>query len=140
MIAHPQSFCKAIGENACYALCIIDIAEKITKKKFEIISTLENAINRGYIDFDFNDYNDDDNFFVRKPDAFLSWLVGRKFSVTYEEPTYSIKKGDYAVEFWSINGKAGHFARTKDGFNSLDYSVNVSKGKIYSYRVFREVK
>lgn len=39
-----------------------------------------------------------------------------------------------------MDGKNGHFARTQKGFNSLQSSFNVSFGKIYSYRVFKEVK
>jgi len=44
---------------------------------------------------------------------------------------------------WSRdNGKTGHFARVnqKTKFNSLEKSNNVMYGKVYSFRVFREVK
>ena len=132
-----QSFCKAVGNYGCYALCIVQLAREINQCEFDDIASIQKGIKAGYIDFDPNDYDSPDNFFVRYPDRFLSLLTDKSFTVTKEPATYRPKYGDYVVEWWSKDGKTGHFAMLKRGFNSLQYSSNVDKGKIYSYRVFR---
>lgn len=132
-----QSFCKAIGNYACYALCIIQLAREINETELDDIASIQKGIKAGYIDFNPADYDSVDNFYVRYPDRYLSMLTGKTFTVTREPATYKPRHGDYLVEFWSIDGKTGHFAMTYRGFNSLQKSKNVDNGKIISYRVFR---
>lgn len=133
-----QSFCESIGNFACYALCIIDIAKKINKCEIDEIQALKAGINKGFIKFNFDDYSDNDNFYVINPDKFLQLLTNKLFTVTKENSDYKIKENEYAVEFWSRNS-FGHFARVYDNFNSLQKSNCVNCGEIKSYRIFREV-
>lgn len=120
-------------------LCILDIAEEITKKEINIIDAIQIVINKGWVIFNKQDMTDADNFYVRFPDKILQFFTGKKWEVSKEPATYELKEKEYAVEFWSVDGKNGHFARIYKGFNSLQKSNSVNNGKIISYRIFREV-
>lgn len=121
-------------------LCILDIAEEITRKKLDKIKAIEAVIKKSYVTFNKDDMTDTDNFYVRSPGKILEMFTNKKWEVTKEPGYYKVKDNEYAVEFWSIDGKNGHFARMYKGFNSLQKSNSVNKGKIISYRIFREVK
>jgi hypothetical protein len=121
-------------------LCIIDIAEEVTKKKIDIIKAIQVVINKEWVIFNKQNMSDSDNFYVRFPDKILEHFTGKKWEVTKEPGYYKVKDNEYAVEFWSVDGKNGHFARLYKGFNSLQKSNSVNNGKIISYRIFREVK
>ena len=73
---YEQSFCKAIGDYGCYALCIINIAEEVTGLRYNILQKLEEAIDKGYITWNKNNYYDPKNFDVINPDLCLLELVG----------------------------------------------------------------
>jgi len=134
-----QSFCKAIGEWGCYALCIINIAEEITGLHYNILQKLEEAIRKGYITWNDKNYYDPSNFDVVEPALFLELLTGKKFTVRKESDIlYQPKEGEYIVERWERNGY-GHFARTRDGYNSLQDSKCVKLGKLASLRIFKEI-
>lgn len=97
-------------------------------------------INNNWVMFDENDMSSHDNFYVNRPDKILKYLTGKDFEVRKENADYVLKENEYAVEYWTVNGKVGHFARTYKDFNSLEHSNCVSKGKITSYRIFKEVQ
>ena len=137
---YNQSFFKALGEYGCYALCIINIAEQIAGKPYDTIGVLEEAIKKGYIEWHEDNYAHKDNFYVEKPDKFLEMMTGRKWNIRKEyDILYQAKPGEYIVERWERNGY-GHFARTRDGYNSLQDSKCVSLGSLASLRVFKEIK
>lgn len=140
MIKHIQSFCKSIGDNGCYLFCLFNIAEQVTGKHFDIFEKSEYFIDRGWIKFNWKNYSDDDNFFVLNPVKILQNLTGLTWSVRKEGETYKPVKDDFYVEFWSINGKSGHFARLMNNFNSLQFSKNVEYGEVKSFRVFNIVR
>ena len=136
---YEQSFCKAIGEWGCYALCIINIAEEVTGLRYNILQKLEEAIDNGYISWNKNNYYDPANFDVLNPDLFLAMLTGTRWSVRKEtDILYKPKADEYVVERWERNGY-GHFARTKAGYNSLQDSKCVTLGKLASLRVFKQL-
>ena len=136
---YQQSFAKAIGEWGCYALCIINIAEQILGYKINPVTAMEEAIEKGYISWNENNYLDPKNFDVDRPDLFLSMLTGLKFTVRKESNIlYKPQEGEYIVEKWERNGY-GHFARTRDGYNSLQDSKCVKLGTLASLRVFKEM-
>ncbi|MBQ7746011.1 MAG: DUF261 family protein [Spirochaetia bacterium] len=136
---YDQSFMKAIGEYGCYALCIINIAEQVMGKRIDKLAAIENGIATGSIEWHDDNYRHPDNMYVERPNRFLSLLTGgKKWSVRKESDIlYKPKKGEYIVERWTRNGY-GHFARTRDGYNSLQDSKCVTLGKIESLRVFKE--
>lgn len=136
---YEQSFCKAIGDYGCYALCIINIAEEVTGLHFNILQKLEEGIDKGYIYFNKNNYYDPKNFDVINPDLFLAMLTGTRWSVRKEtDILYKPKKDEYIVERWERNGY-GHFARTRNGYNSLQDSKCVTLGKLASLRIFKQL-
>ena len=101
---------------------------------------IHEVVEKKWVIFNEKNYDDPDNFYVRFPDKILEHFTGKKWEVSKEPANYQLKENEYAVEFWSIDGKNGHFARMYKGFNSLQKSNNVNKGKVVSYRIFREVK
>lgn len=105
-------------------------------------SVIENIIKKGYITFNFDNYRDTDNFFVRRPDLILNYLTGKKWEVRKVSASlYKPEDGEYVVEGWGLNNTVGHFARVKShNFNSLQYSANVTHGEIISYRVCKVIQ
>ncbi len=134
-----QSLCKAIGNYACYLLCLIHVAEEYTKTTFNKIEVICKCIEKGYVNFNLKNYDDDNNFFVREPAKILNMLTGKTWEVRWEGANYIPKLGEYAIENWSKTNKTGHFAMVKIGFNSLQRSKNVSEGKIINYRICKVV-
>lgn len=137
---YEQSFCKAIGEYGCYALCIINIAEKVNGRKLITLDALEAGINGGYIEWHEENYAHRDNFYVINPAGFLGILTGKRWSVRKEAEDILYKPGpdEYVVERWERNGY-GHFARTRDGYNSLQDSKCVTLGRCASLRIFKKL-
>ena len=136
---YDQSFCKAVGEWGCYALCIVDIAEKVLDIHLDKLSCIELGIKKGYISWNEDNYMDPKNFDVLRPDKFLGMMTGATWSVRRENDiTYQHAPDEYIVEKWERNGY-GHFARTRDGYNSLQDSKCVNQGKLASLRVFKMV-
>lgn len=116
------------------------MAEQYLKTTFNKIDVIENCIKNKWVDFNLNNYADANNFYVERPDLVLKSLTQKTWEVRKENADYKKKSNEYTVEYWSANGgKSGHFARTKDGFNSLQKSNSVENGKIMSYRVFKVI-
>lgn len=119
-------------------MCLIHIAEKKLSTKFDKISVIEECIKKGYVDFNENNYDDVNNFYVNRPDLVLKYLTGNIWEVRKEYPPYKKKSNEYVIEYWSANGgESGHFCMMEDGYTSLQKSNSVNNGKIHSYRVFR---
>jgi len=141
MRAAIQSFLLTAGESACYALDIVQLAEIFTGVKRDLIDTLEQAIDKRYIKFNYHDYDDDDNFFVMNPAGMLSWLTGKVWTVTKEGADYKAKEGELEVDRWERKKTGitlGHFRLPN--WDSLYSSVTVKIGTLVSKRIFRLVK
>jgi len=121
-----QSFCSAAGKWSCYAFCVLKIAERYTGKTLSPIEEIINAIERGYIRYNWENHDDPDNLFVEAPAAWLANLTGSKWTVekAYTEPIFP-----FVVEVWNN----AHF-RLSD-WDPLQYSVSVATGKITSWRI-----
>lgn len=139
---HIQSFYESLGKYGCYFLLIVNIAERYTGGKIDIIETVLHAQKKGWVYYNFNNHLDDDNFYVLNPAALLSYLTKKKFVVTKENASYVPKKNEYEVLFYAINKKnadkgIGHFAM-KD-YDTIQNANTVKNGKVFSKRIFREV-
>lgn len=135
-----QTFLIEAGEAACYALDILQLAEKITGKVRPAVETLIECIDRKFIYYNWNNVNDNDNFTILRPDAMLSYLTDIKWSVTKEAGDYKACIGEWIVQRWErvkTGTVIGHF-RLPD-WDSLADSQTVKFGKIASTRVFRKV-
>lgn len=146
-IDYSQSFYLAAGKNACYALCIIDIARDWYREEakadlgMDDVSALLIGINSGCIDFREDDYLWNGNFYVANPSRFLSLLTGLNWIVTKEKADYKCAPGEQEVQFWALDQKKadlgeGHFIRP--GKNTLQQSLTVEKGQCYSKRIFKK--
>lgn len=136
---HTQSFMLSAGRYACYALQIVHIAQSLGIKVNEL-DALEDGILKGYIYFNEANYEDDGNFFVNDPAGFLSFLTGMKWTMRREGNTYKAKDGEYVINFWAKNDVnnakgIGHF--DAPDCHTLQNSVTVQVGKVYSTRVFK---
>lgn len=145
---HPQSFMLSAGKYGCYALCIVDIAREVLDDMgdnpalINDYDAIAGGCDHGYIDFDEDNYDSINNFYVRDPAGFLEYLTGCKFTVRHEKPSYKVQGYEYEVEFWAIDevqGKrgVGHFIRP--GKNTLAFSNTVARGSRYSKRIFTPV-
>lgn len=134
-----QSFCKSIGKYGCYLLCLIHVAERELNTSFNKIEVITRCIEKGYVVFNYSNYDDVDNFFVKEPAKILNMLTGKCWEVRWEGAKYKALENEYAIENWSKTSKTGHFCITKLGFNSLQSSENVRLGKIINYRVCKVV-
>jgi hypothetical protein len=136
-----QTLLWEAGEAACYALDILEIAERELVHKLDPIVALCCGIEQGYIYYNEQDPNDNDNFFVKNPPALLAMLTGGQWTVKKTGPDYIPSKGEYVVERWErirTGAIIGHF-RLPD-WDSLFNSQTVKYGKIVSKRIFRKVK
>lgn len=133
-----QSFLLEVGLDGCYALTIAQLAEVVLNTNLDIVSILDQAVNKRFIKFNYNDYNDNDNMFVIAPAEMLSWLTGKKWTVSKEGPDYKAKDGELVVDRWErikTGMTSGHFSLPNwDPFHN---SLTVKYGKIVSKRVFR---
>jgi hypothetical protein len=133
-----QTLLGEAGEAACYALDILEIAERERGQKLDPIDSLYQGIGRGYIHYNENDPNDNDNFFVEDPAALLAMFAGGRWTVEKADPGYIPARGEYVVDRWErvrTGAVTGHF-RLPD-WDSLHNSMTVRYGKIVSKRVFR---
>jgi hypothetical protein len=138
-----QTLLAEAGEAGCYALDIIEIAERElmeTGEKINLADALYLGIDRGFIYYNEKDINDNDNFFVKDPAAFLGAVAGGQWEVKKAEADYIPAKGEYVVDRWErvkTGETAGHF-RLPD-WDSLSGSMTVKYGRIVSKRVFRRI-
>jgi hypothetical protein len=135
-----QTLFVEAGEAACYALDILEIAERVSGRKLDPVAALYQGIDRGYIYYNERDTNDNDNFFVEDPAALLAMFAGGRWIVEKAGPDYIPVPGEYVVDRWErvrTGAVIGHF-RLPD-WDSLHNSQTVKYGKIVSKRVFRRI-
>jgi hypothetical protein len=133
-----QTLMGEAGEAACYALCIIEIAERATGNYIDPIDAFLKAFDRKYIYYNDKDPNDNNNFFVDNPSGFLSMLAGGKWTVEKAAAGYVPYSDEYVVDCWerSATGKKTVHFRLAD-WDSLTSSLTVRLGNIVSKRVFK---
>jgi hypothetical protein len=140
MRAGIQTLLSEAGEAACYALDILEIAERERGHELNTIDALYMGIEQGYIYYNEADPNDNDNFFVESPAALLGMFTRCRWTVEKVGPDYIPAPGEYVVDRWErvrTGAIIGHF-RLPD-WDSLHDSQTVRHGKIVSKRVFRRV-
>lgn len=140
-----QQFMGECHEAACCALCLIDIAqeyryqhkEKYPEPDLDVMKCLYNAVDRGFIYFNENDLNDNNNMYVKHPAEWLELMTGKKWTYRHEEPLYRQKKNEYVMQRYErkrTGYTVGHFQRDKV-FEPIKDSVTVKYGVLVSTRV-----
>ena len=99
------------------------------------------GIQYGWIDFNFDRYADINNFYVRFPEKFLSYLILRDVIVEKMGRTYIARPDEIEIDFWAkteTDGDKGigHFI-LPDDTDPIQNSVTVKTGFIYSKRIFK---
>jgi hypothetical protein len=134
-----QTFLDAAGDAACYALDIIQIAERELGGEIDPVAALEDGIEHGYIRYDWDNPGADDAWFVDAPHRFLALLTGDEWTVSKEAADYRPRPGEHVVERWErqkTGTTTSHF-RLPD-WDSLRDSQTVKYGRLVSTRVFRK--
>ncbi len=138
-----QSFLLEAGEAACYALCLVKVAEIATGKKMSVIESFCLAIDRGFIYFNKTDSNDNDNFYVKDPAAFLVQMTGLRWSVRKEGHNYIVTdSNEYEIERWerTLTGKTLAHFKLPD-WDSIQGGANTVRfGALASKRILRVLK
>ena len=129
-----QSVYLCLGNEACFFLQLLNIAETYSGHTIDIETAAWLCSIKGFIDMNWNDLTDKKNFTINKHAAILELFTGKRWSYIKESPSYKAKKNEYIINEWQ-NGSFTHF--DSDDFHSLQNSNTVAKGKIISRRVFK---
>lgn len=131
-----QSFYLSLGNEACFFLQLLNIAEKYSGHNIDIVTAAWLCSLKNYIYLNWNDLTDKKNYLINKHTDILELFTGKRWLYTKESPSYKAKKNEYIINEWQ-NGSFIHF--DSDDFHSLQKSNTIEKGKIISRRVFRIV-
>ena len=131
-----QSFYLCLGNEACFFLQLLNIAEKSSGHNIDVETAAWLCSIKGFIDMNWKDLTDKKNFTINKHAAILELFTGKRWLYTKESPSYKAKKNEYIIDEWQ-NGSYTHF--DSDGFHSLQKSNTIANGKIISRRVFKIV-
>lgn len=141
-----QQFMGECHEAACCALCIIDIAQEYRYKHrdvyhspdLDVIRCMYQAVERGFIYFNENDLNDNNNMYVKNPAEWLELMTGKKWTYRHEEPFYKPRnEREYVMQRYErkrTGATSGHFQRDRI-FEPIRNSVTVKYGALVSTRV-----
>lgn len=132
-----QSFYLSLGEEACFFLQLLNIAESEVGFDIDPITAAIVCKNKDFIYFNTDNLRDKNNFLIKKHPEILELLTGQKWQYAKESPSYKQKKGEYIINEYQ-NGTFTHF--DGDNFHSLQSSQTVKNGKIVSKRVFKVLK
>ncbi len=134
-----QSFFAELGEAACLALCICELG-KPGLSEAEAVSLILQGIEKGFIDYRWQDRQYENNLFVSNRDAFMNLVTGQDgWKSRVEPPSYTLKAGELAVSCWEWrdSGTLRRHFRLADWDPILD-SQTVRHGALASLRVFRK--
>ena len=133
-----QSFYLSLGNEACFFLQLLNIAEKYSGHNIDIVTAAWLCSLKNYIYLNWNDLTDKKNFLINANGhaQILELFTGKRWLYTKESPSYKAKKNEYIIDEWQ-NGSFIHF--DSDDFHSLQKSNTIEKGKKISRRVFKIV-
>jgi hypothetical protein len=94
-----QKIMKILGEYGCYFLSVVHLAEEITKRRIDAVEVFVKALENKWVD---------DEATMLCPDAILSDLSGKKFTIIAESPAYIPKAGEHEIILFK-NGSFQHF-------------------------------
>ena len=129
-----QSFYLTLGEEACFFLQILKIAEKVIGYNLDPITAALICKSKKFIYLNLDDLKDKQNFLVYSHTEILKLITGLEWKYEKAGPSYKPKKNEYVINEYA-NGTMTHF--DSDDFHSLQNSQTVKNGKIVSKRVFK---
>ena len=123
-----QRVMSEVGEEGCYLLCIVDIAEEVLKERIDAVVAYLDGIERGFVQ---------ENCLMTNAAGFLEMLTGVKWEKRYESATYVKKDGEFEVQKWQRKSGVGtvdHFKR--ENYDPYGDSRTVREGFLESKRIF----
>lgn len=129
-----QSFYLSLGEEACFFLQILNIAEEKIGFEVDPITAALVCKSKDCIYLNLNNLKDKKNFLVMDHAGILNLFTGKKWKYEKVSPNYKPKSNEYVINEWS-HGSFTHFDR--DDFHSLQKSNTVENGKLISKRIFK---
>ena len=134
-----QKIMLVIGQEGCYFLSLVYLAEKITGRRIDAVAWYEEATKMGWMLA---------NCYLLHPDILLGKMTGKRYNVKHASAGYLPKEGELLIaryERQKINNLMAHFV-VQNTENPLAYeydpmgeSETVRHGQIVSYRVFKEI-
>lgn len=135
-----QKIAKNIGDNGCYFLSVVYLAEELVKNRFDIIQlfAIANKKITGGLQWI------EDDCFMNYPNLLLNYLTGKEVKVRKEtDISYYPKNNEYIIGCfkWKTTGTTySHFVvldKNKNViYDPLGQSNTVINGKLDSLRVF----
>jgi hypothetical protein len=125
---------KAIGDEGCFALCIIQGGNK-NCTDWEAYIIIQDAIAKGFLR---------DDCLVLKQGQFMGMVAGGAWTHTVETASYRPRLGEICIERWAYTDKDGevhkHFGlRTDEGlWDPLGNSETFEHGECIEKRIFRK--
>lgn len=137
-----QDFYKSLGENGCYLFSLIEAGFRLTKKAPCLSQCLSLALSSDGLFFDFENYQNPKNFFVKDASLLLHDIYGGKWEVQhiYKKPDFLLKE-EAIINCWEWvkeNGKISTHFNLPD-WDSLRFSHTVHNGQIKSYRCVHRI-
>lgn len=135
-----QTFFKSLGEESCYVMCLINIAELNGNTKNVIENVLE-LIQNAAIFFNKKNYEDKKNFLVESGKTCLEILTKKEWEYEYKSGYVKAGLGEFVIYEYSYktefeyNREKTHFVT--DLFDPLQDSFIKRFGKVKSSRIFR---
>lgn len=137
-----QQFLGEINQSGCYALCLIDVAAEYNCKIIDVVQSIYDGCDKGYIYFNPDNLDDNNNMYVKNPAKFLEMLTGVKWcdpkKITINPAEYTPGPGEYIIQYYErvkTGAVVGHFER--DYFKPIRNSLTVKYGKLHSLRVLK---
>jgi hypothetical protein len=133
MVYAIQRLFGELYELGCYCICLVLVAQRVLGKELDFIKTILNLVDKGLVDYRYNDPSYKDNFLVKDTQKVIDELVGKgKVKYHYEGLSYKLNPKDFYIEEWFW--KERHF-KLPD-YDPLGTSQTALNGKIISKRVF----
>ena len=129
-----QSVYLTLGEEACFFLQLVNIAEKEIGYPLDPFTVALVCKAKGYIYLNTDDLKDKKNFLITSHEKVLELITGKEWEYERAAPSYRRKANEYVINEYQ-NGSYTHF--DSDSFHSLQNSNTVKNGKIVSKRIFR---
>lgn len=131
---YKQAIAKKIGDEGCYFLSLVYIAEQEIKKSIDIIDLYNTCVAKGWMKED---------CYILDPAAILSYLIGKKTMFFKVDGTkFTPTKFERVISRYENNARGklySHFVVGCNGkviYDPLGESNTVKNGKLVSYRVF----
>lgn len=131
-----QSYYLSLGEESCFFLQLLNIAEQEIGCNLDPLSIAIICKHKNFIYLNLDNLKDKKNFLIYEHAKILELLTGKKWQYEKAAKTYKAKKNEYVINEYQ-NGSNTHF--DSDNFHSLQDSITIKNGKIVTKRVFRIV-